>query len=123
MLVLELARCEWDCRNFCARGHDDGNGKDHCMRLMRQMGLKGVVHGKSDQGRHRHLVELSRPGRPAAQKKSAHASEQERSDILRRRRAWFEGQHDLDPATLVFIDETGLSTKGPPLSGKSPPQV
>ncbi len=30
--------------------------------------------------------------------------EQDRPDILRRRRAWFEGQLDLDPAKLVFID-------------------
>lgn len=44
-------------------------------------------------------------------KKSAHALEQVRPDILKRRRTWFEGQLDLDPAKLVFIDETGLSTK------------
>ena len=45
------------------------------------------------------------------QKKSAHALEQDRPDILKRRRAWFDSQLDLDPAKLVFIDETGLSTK------------
>jgi hypothetical protein len=44
-------------------------------------------------------------------KKSAHALEQDRSDILKRRRAWFDTQLDLDPTRLVFIDETGLSTK------------
>jgi hypothetical protein len=27
------------------------------------------------------------------------------------RKAWFEGQPDLDPERLVFIDETGASTK------------
>ena len=27
------------------------------------------------------------------------------------REAWFEGQLDLDPAKLIFIDETGASTK------------
>jgi transposase len=45
------------------------------------------------------------------EKKTAHASEQERPDLLKRRQAWFEAQLDLDPAKLVFIDETSLSTK------------
>jgi transposase len=43
-------------------------------------------------------------------KKSAHAEEQQRPDVLRRRRDWFAGQLDLDPTRLVFIDETGAST-------------
>lgn len=30
--------------------------------------------------------------------------------MLTRRHAWFSGQLDLDPAKLVFIDETGAST-------------
>jgi transposase len=44
------------------------------------------------------------------QKKSAHASEQDRPDIVRRREDWFEGQLDLDPERLVFIDDTWAST-------------
>lgn len=36
-----------------------------------------------------------------------------------RRQAWFDGQHDLDPAKLVFIDETGLSTKMARLHGRA----
>ena len=43
-------------------------------------------------------------------KKSAHAEEQQRPDVLRHRRDWFAGQLDLDPTRLVFIDETGAST-------------
>jgi transposase len=43
-------------------------------------------------------------------KKTAHAKEQERSDILKQRQAWFEAQTDLEPRKLVFIDETGAST-------------
>ena len=43
-------------------------------------------------------------------KKSAHAAEQQRPDVLKRRREWFAGQLDLDPSRLVFIDETGAST-------------
>ena len=44
-------------------------------------------------------------------KKTGHASEQEREDVEAAREAWFEGQLDLDPSKLVFIDETALSTK------------
>ncbi|HEY2757490.1 MAG TPA: IS630 family transposase [Pseudolabrys sp.] len=43
-------------------------------------------------------------------KKTAHAEEQGRSDVLTQRRAWFAGQLDLDPTKLVFIDETWAST-------------
>jgi transposase len=46
--------------------------------------------------------------------------EQERADILKRRCDWFGDQPDLDPAKLVFIDETGLSTKMARLRGRSP---
>lgn len=45
-----------------------------------------------------------------AQKKTGHASEQDRPDVLKRREEWFEGQLDLDPDRLVFIDETWAST-------------
>ena len=44
-------------------------------------------------------------------KKNAHASEQQRPDVVRRRHAWFDAQPDLVPERLVFIDETGASTK------------
>jgi len=39
--------------------------------------------------------------------------------VLARRRAWFAGQLDLDPDTLVFIDETGASTKMARLYGRA----
>ena len=45
--------------------------------------------------------------------------EQERPDLLKRRQVWFEGQLDLDPAKLVFINETGLNTKMARLRGRS----
>lgn len=54
------------------------------------------------------------------EKKTAHASEQERPDVKQRREDWFDGQLDLDPARLVFIDETGLSTKMARLRGRAP---
>ncbi len=40
-----------------------------------------------------------------------HASEQERPDVAEARVAWKAEQASLDPARLVFIDETGASTK------------
>jgi hypothetical protein len=46
--------------------------------------------------------------------------EQERADLLKRRQAWFDDQLGLDPAKLVFIDETGLSTKMARLRGRAP---
>lgn len=36
------------------------------------------------------------------------------------REAWFEGQIDLDPRRLIFIDETGASTKMARLRGRAP---
>ena len=35
------------------------------------------------------------------------------------RRRWFEGQLDLDPERLIFIDETGTSTKMARLRGRA----
>ena len=43
-------------------------------------------------------------------RKTGHASEQEREDVAEAREAWFEGQLDLDPSKLVFLDETAVST-------------
>lgn len=39
---------------------------------------------------------------------------------MARRRAWFEAQPDLDPERLVFIDESGTSTKMARLYGRAP---
>jgi transposase len=41
-------------------------------------------------------------------------------DVLKQREDWFEGQLDLDPAKLVFIDETWASTNMAPLRGWAP---
>ena len=53
-------------------------------------------------------------------KKSVHASEQDRPDVLEKREDWFEGQLDLDPTKLVFVDETWASTNMAPLYGWAP---
>jgi transposase len=52
-------------------------------------------------------------------KKTAHASEQERPDVVQERLAWLDAQPDLDAERLVFIDETGASTKMARLYGRS----
>jgi transposase len=65
-------------------------------------------------------VALLRSSQDHAQKKTAHAAEQDRADVLKRREAWFEAQPDLDPARLVFIDETGATTKMARRHGRAP---
>jgi transposase len=55
----------------------------------------------------------------SALKKTAHAAEQDRPDVAAHRLAWLESQPDLDPRRLVFIDETGASTKMARLRGRS----
>lgn len=61
-----------------------------------------------------------RAPRNHAQKKTAHATEQDRPDILKRREEWFDGQLDLDPEQLVFIDETWASTNMARRYGRAP---
>jgi hypothetical protein len=39
--------------------------------------------------------------------------------VAERRQAWFDSQPDLDPDQLVFIDETGASTKMARLRGRA----
>jgi transposase len=48
-----------------------------------------------------------------------HAAEQERPDVAAARAAWKEDQPSLDPAKLVFIDETGTSTNMARLRGRA----
>src|SRR6476646_2386826 len=43
-------------------------------------------------------------------KKSLRAAERKRADIARARRRWIRAQGFLDPAHLVFIDETAVTT-------------
>jgi transposase len=65
-------------------------------------------------------VALLRPPQDHAQKKTRHAAEQARSDVLTARQAWFDGQPDLDPLRLVFIDETWASTNMARTHGRCP---
>src|SRR5271157_135439 len=54
----------------------------------------------------------------SALKKSLHAAEQKRADVARARRRWIREQGMLDPARLVFIDETATSTNMVRLRGR-----
>jgi transposase len=53
-------------------------------------------------------------------KKSLRAAEQHREDVARARRKWIREQGLLDPAHLVFIDETNMNTSMVRLYGRSP---
>jgi transposase len=57
--------------------------------------------------------------RASALKKIVHAAEQERPDVAAARAAWKAEQPLLDPARLVFIDETGTSTNMARLRGRA----
>ena len=53
-------------------------------------------------------------------KKSLRAAERKRADIARARRRWIREQGFLDPAHLVFIDETAVTTNMLRLNGWNP---
>ena len=52
-------------------------------------------------------------------KKTLHASEQDRPDVALSRWLWKRSQHELNPAQLVFVDETWARTDMTPLRGWS----
>ena len=52
-------------------------------------------------------------------KKTLHAAEQDRPDVAARRRIWRAAQPFVDADKLVFIDETGASTKMTRLYGRA----
>ncbi len=56
----------------------------------------------------------------SASKKTLFASEQDRPDVARKRQRWKSHQGRLDPARLVFIDETWAKTNMTRLRGWAP---
>jgi hypothetical protein len=54
------------------------------------------------------------------QKKTLFATEQNRPDVACKRQRWKTHQGGLDPARLVFIDETWAKTNMTPLRGWAP---
>ena len=95
------ARC---ARDLPARPHR-GAGRHHPRRDARPAARRAGCDGWA-----RHAVALPRCARPDLQKKTAHAAEQDRPDVRAARQVWFERQPDLDPACLVFVDETWTAT-------------
>lgn len=57
---------------------------------------------------------------PGAQKKTLHAAEQQRPDVAQARAAWREQQPALNPAQLVFLDETWTTTSMTRRYGRAP---
>jgi transposase len=62
----------------------------------------------------------SSSAKASASKKTVHASEQERPDVARRRAQWKKYQGRLDPARLVFLDETWAKTNMTRTHGRCP---
>nr|WP_191856568.1 IS630 family transposase [Agrobacterium tumefaciens] len=80
--------------------HRDGT----LFELRDALSARGIIASKS--ALHRFLVRHEQ----TRKKKTGHAVEQSRPDILEKRQCWFEDQLDLDPERLVFIDETWTAT-------------
>src|SRR5215467_5582789 len=55
-----------------------------------------------------------------SKKKNLRAEEQHRADVAKARRRWMREQGMFDPARLVFIDETAVSTNMARLRGRAP---
>jgi transposase len=53
-------------------------------------------------------------------KKSAYAAEQDRPDVVEEREDWFDGQLDLDPEKLLFVDESFATTNMARRYGRAP---
>jgi transposase len=72
--------------------------------LRRSLAKEGLVFGEGTVRRFliRHGI--------TRKKKTAHASEQDRPDVVKRRQDWLDGQPALDPERLVFIDESVLQS-------------
>jgi transposase len=82
------------------------------------------TQGKAERARHkrrdRNALALLPASPHHAEKKITHASEQQRADVKSAREAWFERQPGFNPAKLIFIDETGATTKMARLYGRAP---
>jgi hypothetical protein len=49
--------------------------------------------------------------RPASQKESLRADEQDSERVLAQRRCWQNEARRIDPSQLVFVDESGITTE------------
>jgi transposase len=60
------------------------------------------------------------PPRGSPSKKSLHAAEQHRPDVAAKRERWRRHQRRIDPARLVFVDETWAKTNMTRTHGRAP---
>ena len=89
--------------------------KDFTLRgLVAELGERGL---KVD---YRSVWEFVHAEKLSSQKKTLIAAEQDRADVARRRAQWVKYQGRIDPARLVFIDETWTKTNMAPLRGWAP---
>jgi transposase len=58
---------------------------------------------------------------PAAKKKSTHAAERDRADVVAKRAVWFDRFADRRVVDLIFIDEFGANTKMQRTHGRAAP--
>jgi transposase len=85
--------------------------------------LKEILAALRKQGIHTSKSALDRflaRHKITRKKKSLRAAEQKRKDVARARRKWIREQGLLDPAKLVFIDETSVNTNMVRLYGRFP---
>jgi transposase len=82
---------------------------DEIVTAMRRHGISGS-HSAVWRFFERHKITVK--------KKSVRAAEQERADVARARRRWMREQGLFDPARLVFVDETAVSTNMARLRGR-----
>jgi hypothetical protein len=83
----------------------EGGGRTFS-RSGKRAGLAKIGLNVSVAGLHRFFV---RHGM-TRKKKTGHAIEQDRPHVLKQRHDWFDGQLDLEPERLVFIDEPWTAT-------------
>ena len=100
------------CRAAAARF---GVGASSAVRWVRAWRASGCVAAKRQGGDRRSVcaeqcLAISRPSRYNLQK-TAHAAEHERPDVAAKHAAWRRAQPDLAAEHLLFIDETGATTK------------
>jgi transposase len=72
-------------------------------------GVSGA--GPENSSEYRSALAGSETNRPATQKKSLHAAEQDSERLKAQRQLWREDARQIDPAQLIFLDESGVTTE------------
>ena len=72
---------------------------------------KALAAGLASAGQYRALVGRAARDGPATEKKSLHAAEQDTEAGRLQRSLWREETSQIDPAKLIFLDESGVTTE------------